>query len=525
MTNQESDDPGAKNSIGRSELSKWWNSGITRRRFLGTSAAAAGAFFLHQDVFAQNAGAANVNWDVLKSKVKGEVVTASSPSFASIRSDMVWNNIKPNRTPDVIVKVKDVHDIVEAINFARENKIKVTVHGGGHNWVGLAVRNGGMIVEIAGLNESTIDKEKKKAVIQPVISNREIAKRLGEYDLAFPIGHCPTVKASGYLLNGGMSWNMGRWGPGCLSVEAIEFVTADGKMITASATEHPDLFWAARGCGPGMFAVAHRFHLKCFELPKAIMASTYFYSLKDLKEAATEAVALGRKCPDNVELSLFMIKAPADLADKCKEYNGMVFMVGAVAFGMTKAESEAALAPLEAGAMAKNQALKKTLNEESNFEKLSDNAGASWPENHRNHCENQCSKADPVKILMALRDKFVQAPSDQSVVVFCQSTGPKNLLVPHPEVALSMDASSYGGIWSIWKEEKDDAANTKWHNEMVKLLAPFTNQHYIGETDIVQDPSRIEQSYSKEKWKRMEEIRAKYDPNGVFFGFGGLKKA
>src|SRR5262249_10147890 len=151
-------------------------------------------------------------------------------------------------------------------------------------------------------------------------------------------------------------------GPACFSVLGIEFVTADGKKLKASATEHEDLFWAARGCGPGMFAVATRFHLKCYPLPKAITQSTYFYSLNDLRDAVDEVGARGRKMPDNVELSIFLIKAPAELAGKCQDSNGKVCMVTAVAFGMTKEESEAALAPLEEGAMVK-KALLKALNE------------------------------------------------------------------------------------------------------------------------------------------------------------------
>ncbi|MBS2006084.1 MAG: FAD-binding oxidoreductase [Cyanobacteria bacterium SZAS TMP-1] len=504
---------------------------VSRRGFLVSGAAATGSLFLGKFAFAKGGAvvkttvASKINWENLRSKIKGEVVAADAPDFAALRSAMVWNNIKPNRSPDVIVKVKNDDDVVEAINFARENKLKVVVHGGGHTWCGLAVRNGGMTIDLSELTEATIDKENQRAVIQPVISNREVARRLGEHDLAFPIGHCPTVKASGYLLNGGMSWNMGHWGPACLSVEAIEFVTADGKKVTASEKEHQDLFWAARGCGPGMFAVATRYHLKCYPLPRAITSSTYFYSLKDLKEVVGEVVALGRKMPDFTELSIFLTSAPPELADQCKDFNGKVCMIAAVVFGSTKEESEAALAVLESGAMPK-KALAKTLNEATNFAKLADLSGAAWPENHRNLCENQCSKANPVDILMALRDKFTQAPSPKSVIVFCQSTGPKNLLTPSEDVALSMDATSYGGSWAIWEKEEDDAANTKWHNEIVSIIKPFTNQHYIGETDYVQDHNRVKESYSAGKWKRMEKIRAKYDPEGVFFGFlGGIAKA
>ncbi len=504
----------------------------TRRSFLASSVGAAGSLLVAGAVVPEDAAKAEapatraeLDWGALRGRIKGEVITANAPDFAAARSALVWNKIKPDRSPDAIVRVKDEQDVIEAVNFARENGLKVVNRGGGHTWCGLSVRHGGITIDLSGLNESKIDEATQTAVIQPVISNRELARRLGEHGLAFPIGHCPTVKAGGYLLNGGMSWNMGHWGPGCLSVEAVEFVTADGKLIKASATEHPDLFWAARGCGPGMFAVATRFHLKCYPLPKAIATSNYFFSLNDLREAADEVVAAGRRMPDNVELSIFLIKAPANLAAACADYKGKLCMVTAVAFAMTKEESEAALAPLDASPVVK-KALARSFNEPSSFEQLSIASGETWPEEHRNLCENQCSKAKASDMLMALRDKFVEAPSEKSVIVFCQSTGPRNLLEPHPEVALSMDATSYGGSWAIWEKEEDDAANRKWQDEVIAIMKPFTNQHYIGETDIVQDPARVQESYSVEKWKRLEELRAKYDPQGVFFGFlGGTTKA
>ncbi len=96
-----------------------------------------------------------------------------------------------------------------------------------------------------------------------------------------------------------------------------------------------------------MFAVATRFHLKCYPLPRAIAASNYFFSLHDLKESVDQVVAAGRKMPDTVELSIFLIKAPAELAAACADHEGKLCMISAVAFGMTSGESRAALAPLE----------------------------------------------------------------------------------------------------------------------------------------------------------------------------------
>jgi FAD/FMN-containing dehydrogenase len=118
--------------------------------------------------------------------------------------------------------------------------------------------------------------EARKAVVQPIISNRDIQKVLNAKGLAYPSGHCPQVKLSGYLLGGGMAWNQGVWGSGTESIEAIELVTAEGRLITASKDEHAEYFWAARGSGYGFFGVVTRYHLKLHPLPKAIHGSTYY---------------------------------------------------------------------------------------------------------------------------------------------------------------------------------------------------------------------------------------------------------
>ncbi|HEY9717199.1 MAG TPA: FAD-dependent oxidoreductase, partial [Trichormus sp.] len=233
------------------------------------------------------------DWDALKQRIEGQVVVPSMPSFNDVRLSMVWNELKTDRTPDVIVTVKNEKDVIEAVNFARENELKIAVHAGGHTWPGLSLRNGGMCIDIQHLNEAKIDKASMTASIQPVISNRDCAQMLSEQGLAFPTGHCSTVKVSGYLLNGGMSWNLAKWGPGCMSVNAIEFVTADGKLITASEKEHPDLFWAARGSGPGMFAVAVRYHLKVYPLPK-MYGSAYYFKMSDMHDVAKEMGQLAK---------------------------------------------------------------------------------------------------------------------------------------------------------------------------------------------------------------------------------------
>mgnify|MGYP007071071392 CR=1 FL=1 len=77
----------------------------------------------------------------------------------------------------------------------------------------------------------------------------------------------------------------------------------------------------------------------------------------------------------------------------------------------------------------------------------------------------------------------------------------------------------YGGPWTMWKDQADDAANLKWHKEMLTLLKPFTVGHYVAESDTVTYPEHEVHAYSKANWQKLAELRKKYDPTGVFFNF------
>jgi FAD/FMN-containing dehydrogenase len=132
------------------------------------------------------------------------------------------------------------------------------VRGGGHSWCGTPLRDGGMLIDLARLKEVIVHPRTRTAMVQPVVSGRELSHRLAAHGLAFPYGHCSTVPLSGFVLSGGFGWNMGSWGPACFSLEAIDVVTAAGQLVRATEDQHADLLWAARGAGAGFFGVVTR---------------------------------------------------------------------------------------------------------------------------------------------------------------------------------------------------------------------------------------------------------------------------
>jgi FAD/FMN-containing dehydrogenase len=499
-------------------------SDVTRRRFLATGLAVTGSLLVGQSVaygeqyFAKAPARANPNTSALQKSIKGQVLTASDPDFEKVALD-VWNKYEAmKRRPQLIVRVANEQDVVEAVKFARANKLKVTVRGGGHNWCNPSLRNGGIMIDLTNLNQViSIDPKAHKAVVQPIISNREIQRHLNSENLSYPSGHCPPVKLSGYLLCGGMSWNQGVWGTGIGSVEAVELVTPNGDLITADKDQNTDYYWAALGAGPGFFGVATRYHLKLYDLPKAIACSSYFYPIGEVATVARWLESIAGKLPANIELSLFMLSAPPELAKKCKADAGKVCMVAATIFADSMEEAKSSLKPLDDCPIIE-KCLSKTVAKPYDFEALFDASGALWPAGHRNQVEAIFSNSKLADVSNAVWDHFLKTPSPTTLIMFAIFTGP-NIPAPLPDAAFSMSAHYYGGPWTQWTKAEDDEANTQWHRKCLELLKPFVAGYYIGESDTVTYPHIVQESYTEGKWKRLQELRKKYDPDGVFFDY------
>ncbi len=496
---------------------------INRRAFLSKGIVLAGSLSLFSrvisgPVLAQTAHQAKLDLSSLQGKFQGQLIAPQDPQFNQIAFDGLWNELRPARIPQLIARVVDENDVSAVIKYARANKLKVSVRGGGHSWCAMSNRDGGILIDLANLNKViSIDANNCKAILQPILSNREVQAALKPYGLAYPTGHCPTVKVSGYLLSGGMSWNQGAWGPGVGSVEAVELVTPEGEIITASADQNQDYYWAARGAGPGMFAVVTRYHLKLYPLPKAIVASTYYYPYEDISAVCDWLGPLARTLPNNLELSAGVLAAPPELAEQCKSSNGKVFMVSAVLFADSQEEIQAALNPLDTCPII-GKCLSKSVAKPTNFESLFDASGALWPPGLRCKVDALFYRSSLTETFNVIKDHFLKVTSPEALIFISVFTG-KDGLAPLPDAAFSMTAKLYGGPWTMWKEPSADEENKQWHQQCVKLLHPCISGHYISESEIVEHPDYIKASYKEANRKRLAELRTKYDPEGVFFNY------
>jgi FAD/FMN-containing dehydrogenase len=457
----------------------------------------------------------------LQSRIEGKVTIATDPGYEQLRREMTWNQLMPMRYPQLIVQVASERDVVKAVQFARAHGMKISVRGGGHSCIGAALRDESLLIDLGGLKQVSIDYEARVAAVQPAVTGRDLNNQLAHLGLAFPVGHCPSVPMSGFLLNGGLGFNSSSWGPACFSLEAAKVVTADGHMVVANHEQHADLLWAIRGAGPGFFAVAIQYFLKLYKAPGAITTSTYYYPLQRIEEVGAWAGSVARQMPSEVELNISFVPAPPDLTEQCRFSNGFVGILSATAFVDTAQEAIATLGILETCPVA-SQCLHMEVNQPTPLAALLEKSGRLWPERHRYLADTLWSNSPPAQVLGTVRDYFLQAPSPKSVAICSFSTGVAGSLIL-PDAAFSMTAGTLLLCYAIWEQPEDDDSNAVWHRETIAALDPFAVGHYVGETDIASYPARAEKSFAPTNWQRLQALRRRYDPDALFTGISAHK--
>lgn len=192
-----------------------------------------------------------VGWGGLASSIGGTVVLpTNSAQFAT--SKKVFNSFYDSSSPAAVVTVSSQADVQKAVAFATANNLKIAPRGGGHSYVGASSANGTLVLDLRGLpgganfdgNNVTVTPATTLYAIQQALTGR-----------AIPSGTCPTVGVAGLALGGGIGPDSRHAGLTCDALQSATVVLPSGDVVTASANDNPDLFWALRGGGGGNFGV------------------------------------------------------------------------------------------------------------------------------------------------------------------------------------------------------------------------------------------------------------------------------
>src|SRR5215211_3204140 len=172
----------------------------------------------------------------------------------------IWN-AAIDRHPGLIVRCLGAADVSHAVKFARANDLLVAIRGGGHNVAGRALCDDGMVIDLSAMRGVLVDPKTRTVQVQGGATLGDLDRETHLHGLAVPSGVVSKTGVAGLTLGGGVGWLVRKHGLSCDNVISFELVTAEGGLLTASAEEHPDLFWALRG-GGGNFGIVTGFRFR-----------------------------------------------------------------------------------------------------------------------------------------------------------------------------------------------------------------------------------------------------------------------
>jgi len=193
-----------------------------------------------------------------KNQLRGELILPNDPNYDEARK--VYNGMI-DKKPAITAKCKDVTDVITAVNFGRDNNMLVSVRGGGHNAGGLGICDGGLVIDLSEIRYTYVDTKAKTIRVGAGCQWGDVDHAGHAYGLTVPAGIISTTGVAGLTLGGGLGYLTPKYGLTIDNLISADMVLADGSVVTASADENPDLFWAIRG-GGGNFGIVTSFLFK-----------------------------------------------------------------------------------------------------------------------------------------------------------------------------------------------------------------------------------------------------------------------
>jgi FAD/FMN-containing dehydrogenase len=212
-----------------------------------------------------NAGSspAPPDWDALGSQLAGRLVLPSSPDYAAAKG--VFNARFSGSTPTAVIAAASVADVRKAVAFASTHHIGISARSGGHSYIGASVLDQTMVIDLRGLPGGIdVDAGRGVVTVPPATDLDTVQTELAARGLSIPSGSCPTVGVAGLALGGGLGSDARRCGLTCDALVSASLVLPDGAMVTASAGDHDDMFWALRGGGGGNVGVVTSLTFRTF---------------------------------------------------------------------------------------------------------------------------------------------------------------------------------------------------------------------------------------------------------------------
>jgi FAD/FMN-containing dehydrogenase len=435
--------------------------------------------------------------EAFRHRLRGSLIDPDDMDYEQARK--VWNGMIDKR-PALIARCTGVADVVASIAFARQHDLLVAIRCGSHNAAGHATCDGGLVIDLSPMKGIRVDAARRRVHAQGGVLWGELDRETQVYGLGTTGGAVNDTGIAGLTLGGGIGWLMGQYGLACDNLVSADVVTAEGQAITASESEHPDLFWALRG-GGGNFGVVTSFeyqpHLVGQWLAGMViyprsMARDVLRAQRDFAQSA---------CPDQAISFVGLMTSP----------DGDPIVAVPMGYHGPLDEGERVLGPLR----RLGTPLADDIGPRSYVEVQSIFDPAIFPHGMERYWKSSFLKDPGDHVLDIALEYADQMVSPHSMILLYMVHG----------VASRMPAKStaFGlrdRLWNLdvigqWTEPTEGEQHIKWVRECWGALEPYDSggvyvNHLAGD-----EPERVRAAYGH-NYDRLVAVKQQYDPMNVF---------
>ena len=444
-----------------------------------------------------------------KSELKGNLILPDDKTYKKER--LVWNGMIDKR-PAMIANCVDDQDVVASVNFARIHNLVLSVRGGGHNVAGLGTCDGGLVINLSGMNGVTVDPDQRVASVSGGATWADVDSATQAFGLAAPGGVVSDTGVGGLTLGGGYGHLRNKYGLTCDNLIAADVVTADGEKIRASESANPDLLWGLRG-GGGNFGVVTRFEFRLFPVGPDVFMCLVFHPVDQIDKAVGFFRDFTQNAADEVSALLFKGIVPDGAEDFPKEIHNRPFVAFMAVYAGDPDEGEQILEPL--------RKFDKPLVDFSgtmSYQNIQSILDEDYPSHQmRYYWKSLNLKNLPDKAVKVFTEHASRQPSDYSTSdLWHIGRGIKRYGSDHAAFN-GRQADYLLNPEANWFNEEDDQANIMWVRDFLEAMQPFSaGGLYLNFAGLQEEGEAMMKSAYSTHYGRLAALKRQYDPDNLF---------
>jgi len=410
----------------------------------------------------------------------------------------IWNALIDHK-PGLIVSCTGAQDVIEAVQFARDHDLLLSVRSGGHNVAGKTVCNGGLMIDLSQMKGIEVNPTRRTVRAEPGVIGAELDAETQRFALATPVGTVSTTGIAGLTLGGGQSWLGSKHGFPIDNLLSVEIVTADGKLRTVSANENDDLFWGVRGAGHN-FGVVTAFEYRLHEVGPTVLSGMVLHPISRGVEALRFYREFTASQPDELQTWAAMLTLP----------DGSIVVALIPCYVGSLDEGERLLAPLRrfGAPVADTITAMPYVAVQQMFD-------PAFPAGRLNYWKSALTNHIDDEVIAATVEYMQKAPSPHSAILFAELHGAYSRVGKTETAYFHRDLQYDVILMAGWTDPAETRRNIDWTRELFGICEPhFPQAAYVN--DLGEEGDDRARSAYGDNYARLVALKTKYDPTNLF---------